>query len=50
MNLWDIFIIGFFTIFFLTLIIAHGEPIAVHIQINFFLETFTMSEKKNDNF
>lgn len=50
MNLWDIFIIGFFTIFFLTLIIAHGEPIAVHIQINFFLEALTMSEKKNDKF
>lgn len=50
MNLWDIFIIGFFTIFFFNTDNCTQKPIAVHIQINFFLETFTMSEKKNNNF
>lgn len=33
-------------IFFLTLIIAYREPIAVHIQINFFIKLYNSEQKK----
>lgn len=40
----------FFYDHILTLIIAYREPIAVHIQINFFYKRLQWAEKKVTNF